>query len=84
MVHVTNYRPSFYAGRVADPSSLSTGLWSWNSSNFHVNDSLGSEYFDPNHEPQYDLSGYSASEIQVTAKFRVDTSYISHDLLPPN
>jgi hypothetical protein len=50
---------------VSAPSSLSIGLWSWNTSNFYGNDSLDSEYFDPNHKPQYDLSTYNNSQIQV-------------------
>ncbi|XP_023933231.1 uncharacterized protein LOC106153054 [Lingula anatina] len=47
-------------------SSLSSGGWSWNRSNFHVDDVMDPSYTDPSlYSPSYSIANVSQSEIEV-------------------
>ena len=39
--------------------------WSWNSSNFHVDDVLDSSYTDEHHKPLYSLNSFSSDKVNV-------------------
>jgi hypothetical protein len=54
-------------GRIASIRNNS-GLhrsWSWNSTNFHVDDAMDSSYDDPNYIPLYTLNGVGDAIVRV-------------------
>ena len=45
------------------------GTWSWNSSNFHVDDVMDESYTDANHKPIYTLDSLPKEIVEVSRYF---------------
>ena len=62
-----NYLFTISLGRITANHSGSglVNSWSWNSSNFHVDDVLDSSYTDQHHMPLYSLENFASNEVNV-------------------
>ena len=60
-----------FSGRITANHSGSGLLnsWSWNSSNFHVDDVLDSSYTNQEHKPLYSLDNFPSNELNVITIF---------------
>lgn len=61
----------FFIGRVniTKAGSGLFGSWSWNTSNFHIDDTMDGSYTDKNHKPIYSLDHLPNSLVEVHVPF---------------